>query len=160
MTQQIREYREVLDRIKFRDWKFWTHDHMVGFDRTTYLQVEFDALPAGSLEGFHEPQTGRKWLLSPHMTDGEIVQTALMAILAALEHEVREEFTYRGQAIFGPHYDLEILVSVCETGHGDIKRTPPPAIDESDPQTRLLSDIEPLDPFRRSDRYLDQGGPR
>lgn len=55
---------------------------------------------------------GRKWWLSEHMTDGEIVQTALMACLAASEHEIREQFKYRGESIFDHHYDIERLVEL------------------------------------------------
>jgi hypothetical protein len=55
---------------------------------------------------------GRKWFLSEHMTDGEVVQTALMACLAASEHEIREQFKYRGVSIFDPHYDIERLVEL------------------------------------------------
>jgi len=50
---------------------------------------------------------GRKWRLSEHMTDGEIVQTAFLAIMTALEHEARERFTYKGQRVFGPHLDID-----------------------------------------------------
>jgi hypothetical protein len=56
--------------------------------------------------------TSRKWFLSPHMTDGEIVQTALKACLTAAEHEIREKFKYRGMSIFDPHYDIEKLVEL------------------------------------------------
>jgi hypothetical protein len=55
---------------------------------------------------------GRKWRLSSHMTDGEIVQTAFMAVMAANEHETREKFTYRGVSVFDPHYDIEKLVEL------------------------------------------------
>lgn len=55
---------------------------------------------------------GRKWRLSPHMTDGEVVQTAFMAVMAANEHETREKFTYRGVTVFDPHYDIEKLVAL------------------------------------------------
>lgn len=55
---------------------------------------------------------GRKWRLSPFMTDGEVVQTAFMAIMAANEHETRERFTYRGVSVFDPHYDIEKLVEL------------------------------------------------
>ena len=52
---------------------------------------------------------GRKWRLSPHMTDSEIVGTALKAVLTAEEHEARENFLYRGRPIFGPHLDVDQL---------------------------------------------------
>ena len=60
---------------------------------------------------------GRKWRLSKHMTAGELVQTAFMAILAALEHEAREQFRYKGVDVLNPHMDLEALVEVAGMGH-------------------------------------------
>lgn len=58
--------------------------------------------------------SGRKWMISYHMTPGEIVQTALMACLAWYEHETREAFHFRGRAIFNPHISLESLYSRAE----------------------------------------------
>lgn len=55
---------------------------------------------------------GRKWLLSKHMTDGEIVQTTFLALMTAIEHEAREQFFYKGEAVFDPHYDIEKLVEL------------------------------------------------
>lgn len=55
---------------------------------------------------------GRKWRLSAHMTDGEVVQTAFLATLTAIEHETRERFTFLGQAVFDPHYDIYALVKL------------------------------------------------
>lgn len=54
----------------------------------------------------------RKWLLSRHMTDGEVIQTALKAIMTAEEHEIRERFKYKGQPVFDPHYDIDKLVEL------------------------------------------------
>lgn len=54
----------------------------------------------------------RKWRLSSYMTDGEVVQTALLACLTASEHEIREQFKYKDVAIFDPHYDLNKLVEL------------------------------------------------
>ena len=58
------------------------------------------------------PWKGRKWLLSTHMTDGEVVQTAFLALKVAMEHEMREQFTYKGQPLFDPHYDIDKLVAL------------------------------------------------
>jgi hypothetical protein len=51
----------------------------------------------------------RKWRISRHATEREVVGTAFLAITTALEHEARESFTYKGLAIFGPHIPLEGL---------------------------------------------------
>jgi hypothetical protein len=52
---------------------------------------------------------GRKFYLSPHMTDEEILQTALLAVILFEEHEVRERFTFDGKRIFSPHKSLAAL---------------------------------------------------
>jgi hypothetical protein len=49
---------------------------------------------------------GRKWHLEPTATRAEIVRTALKAALTWQEHETREQFTYRGKPVFGPHFEL------------------------------------------------------
>lgn len=58
------------------------------------------------------PWKGRKWVLSKWMTDGEVVQTVFMALMAAMEHEAREGFLYKGYAILDPHYDIDKLVAL------------------------------------------------
>ncbi len=57
---------------------------------------------------------GRKWYMSPFMTDGEILQTIFKAIMTFEEHEIRENFTYKGRRIFGPHQSIEDLVTITE----------------------------------------------
>lgn len=57
---------------------------------------------------------GRKWRLSPFMTDGEVVQTAFKAVMTFVEHETREHFTFQGKAIFGPHLDIYELVKIAD----------------------------------------------
>lgn len=57
---------------------------------------------------------GRKWYISPYATDSEIVLTAFKAAATALEHEAREAFLYKGQAILGPHFDVDFLVAAIE----------------------------------------------
>lgn len=64
---------------------------------------------------------GRKWRLSPCMTDGEVVQTVFKAMLTFLEHELREKFTFDGVAVFGPHLDIHRLVEIARD---TVERTP------------------------------------
>lgn len=85
--------------------------------------VEVSALPSPTLRvvdyggtdnvtGKPTSWRGRKWLLSEHMTDGEVVQTIFLATRVAIEHEMREQFLFMGQAIFDPHYDINKLVAL------------------------------------------------
>lgn len=66
-----------------------------------------------NVTGLSKTWKSRKWLLSYHMTKSELVQTALKAVLTAVEHEAREQFKYLGQAVFGPHFDVEIMAAVA-----------------------------------------------
>lgn len=65
-----------------------------------------------------EPYTwkGRKWLLSIHMTDSEIVQTCFAGAKMAMEHELRETFKWRGECIFRPHFDIVALHEISKAG--------------------------------------------
>ncbi len=97
------DVRAILAQCEFNNWTIST-----GADGTRqYLQVTFIA-PC-NVTGDRKHHSGRKWFLSPHMTRSEVVSTAFMAVKAAVEHETREQFLYRGQAVFGPHWDLDWL---------------------------------------------------
>lgn len=107
----IAQLQDLLAPVAYRDWSFF-----VGADAggRRYLQVRFNK--ACSVTGKSCEQHGRKWWLSAHMTRSEVVATALKAVLTAEEHEAREAFRYRGEAIFGPHHDVEALVDMCRAG--------------------------------------------
>lgn len=70
-----------------------------------YFEADIDT-------GKDEIQHARKWYISPHATESEIVRTCLMACLASAEHRVREHFLYRGKRVFGPHIDVAELAAL------------------------------------------------
>jgi hypothetical protein len=95
---------DIAALIVYKNWRFqFAQDGFALWN----LQVRFAAPHSES--GADENWTGRKWRITPHMSDSEIVQTALKAVLAAEEHEARERFMYRGRAVYGPHLDVEQL---------------------------------------------------
>lgn len=63
---------------------------------------------------------GRRWLVEPSMPTSEVVQTALLAVQKAREHELREYFKVRfgdGKACatpFNTHLDLPLMVMVMD----------------------------------------------
>lgn len=65
---------------------------------------------------------GRKWRLSKHMTDGEVVQTCFLAAMVALEHEAREQFTFDGVTVFDPHFDVHKLVELRNAADAIVER--------------------------------------
>lgn len=99
-------FTDVLSRITFPGFTFIVQEYA---HRPT-LQIECKG--TCNISGADLTWTSRKWLLSWHMTDGEVVQTAFKAVMTALEHEAREQFTYRGVTVFDPHYDIEKLVAL------------------------------------------------
>jgi hypothetical protein len=105
----ITRHREVVSHISYRDWHIQVHDDIEA-PSAAYLRVLFNA--PDSITGDHALQRGRKWRLSESMTTSEIVTTALAAVLAAVEHEAREDFRYCGEAIFSPHVDVKALVEL------------------------------------------------
>ncbi len=101
--------RRVLNEVSFPGYRFRlseANDHLI-------LQVECD--DTCNVTGKKIHWKGRKWRLSLHMTKSEIVQTAFKAVLTAVEHETRENFTYKGASIFDPHYDVDRLVELRES---------------------------------------------
>lgn len=97
----------IVAQVRYKDWQFRVCERAGAL----YLQVHFIAPDADTSEP--TLQHGRKWLLSPHMTRSDVVSTALKAVLAAEEHEAREQFLYRGVAVYGPHIDVEQLFAVA-----------------------------------------------
>lgn len=104
----LNDLQAIVDQCEFDGWQFRVK---LDGDRP-YLQV---ADPDGTCNKTGEslPWTGRKWFLSPHATKSEVVQTALKAVLTAVEHEARERFRYLGRPIFGPHFNVDYLWRLC-----------------------------------------------
>jgi hypothetical protein len=113
--------QEIIDRVRYPGHRFLLRRDGDVF----YMQVE--AMDdTCNVTGAALTWRGRKWMLSKHMTPGEVVQTCFKAVLTSLEHEAREKFSYRGACVFDPHYDIEKLVEL---------RTSPGAIQERSPYT-------------------------
>ena len=100
--------RSLLSQITYKDWKL-----MTPFE-CGYLQwvwEEEDPINGGTFEC-----KSRKWMLSFHMTDSEIVQTAFLALQVAIKHEAREFFKFKGRPVMRPHFDVYKLVELCDLG--------------------------------------------
>jgi hypothetical protein len=57
--------------------------------------------------------SGRKWFIDPTASASAVVRTAFLAALTWQEHEARHCFTYRGAAVFGPHFDVDQLAQLA-----------------------------------------------
>ncbi|MTD92896.1 hypothetical protein GIW81_00950 [Hyphomicrobium sp. xq] len=99
--------RTVLAAVAFPPWVIALRYD----DGRPYLQVQ-DPNAVCNATGKPAPWSGRKWFLSLHMTETELVKTALKAVLAAVEHEALERFTYKGVTVFDPHIRVDDLVEL------------------------------------------------
>ena len=75
-----------------------------------YIQLRYYA--NDTKDRRHKLWYGRKWYLSDHMTDDEIVKTAYAAFEAAVKHEIMEGFTVDGITLFNPHVNFEEILKV------------------------------------------------
>lgn len=100
--ERIERLTELTTRAKYLDWGWRVGSMGDGF----FVQVAFGA------DG--RPQYGRKWYVSRYATVSETLQTLLLAVITAAEHEVREKFLVDGLAIFGPHIDHEALAEASQ----------------------------------------------
>lgn len=108
----LEQLKEVVANCNFKaDHETW--NLLVKLDNERpYLQVYCEG--TCNVSGKPLTWTSRKWLLSYHMANTEIVRTVFKAIKAAMEHELCEKFTYKGARIYDPHVDVEALVEICE----------------------------------------------
>ena len=97
----------IIEQITFMDYEFV----VASDDSKIYLQGQY--YEPDIITGKTELQKTRKWILSPHMTKSEVVQTAFKCALTSMEHRTREHFLYKNERVFSPHYDVEALVELC-----------------------------------------------
>lgn len=112
----IQTIRDILSHVKFKSHpSYWIKvgtdtlmpvgQGLAGEDQP-WLQIVDTALPP-------EYAYGRKWRLSQHMTESEIVGTAFAAYKAWLEHEMMESFTYYDVAVFNPHVSIQARIEMA-----------------------------------------------
>lgn len=97
----------ILEQIQYKPGWYLSSDYNV-----TYLRWTWKAKCVKT--GSEVDVTGRKWILSEHMTESELVCTALKAALTCEEHETREHFTYEGKRVFNPHINVRRLLEICD----------------------------------------------
>ncbi len=119
---QINKIRDLLTKIDINlmGTKFWVQAHVdkKNDNGRIYLQVIYYADCQKTNE--HKEWHGRKFYLSDHMTDDEIIKTAYLAFKLAVEHEVMESFKINDIVLFNPHINYKELL---EISHKEIKRT-------------------------------------
>lgn len=98
---------------------YWAMSFIVARDRKqpvdgrVFIQCLYYA-PC-TISGEHKAWKGRKWYLSDHMTEDEVVKTCYVAFKMTVEHEVMEGFKLDGQRVFNPHTPYNVLMQAAQT---------------------------------------------
>ncbi len=110
------EMRDLISAVECMDFEFVLR---TGGNSQPYLQIQREdkCTTTGEAYRWH----GRKWSLSWHMTDSEVVQTCWAAVKMAMEHELRETFKWEGQPIFRPHFDIRELHKISKKECVDVR---------------------------------------
>jgi nicotinamidase/pyrazinamidase len=98
----------------FPEHQFTVKFHGGETDESEVMYLQASYMRPDAETGVPECGRGRKWHISPWMTESEIVLTALKAVITNAEHEAREAFTYEGRRIFGPHIRLRDLLTIAD----------------------------------------------
>jgi hypothetical protein len=106
----FKEVKKIVEMISYKDWNLRVLEKGDGF----LLQVIFFAKCART--GEMQEQRCRKWYISSHCCDSEIVRTAFKAIEAGELHELHENFKYRGVQIFNPHVNVDDVAYHIQEG--------------------------------------------
>lgn len=61
------------------------------------------------------------WRLAPWMTKSEIVHSVFKCCLASVEHRIRESFQYKGERVYGPHFDVDSLHELASQRRLDLR---------------------------------------
>lgn len=108
----FKELLDIVNDLHFNDWVFSVKtEHDLMFLRVSFMTEDNWETDISKSIIQHR---GRWWVISEHMTRSEVTQTALKAVLTAIEHEAREQFLYQGKAIYGPHLDPDALLEVAD----------------------------------------------
>jgi hypothetical protein len=111
----IDEIRELIKQVSFRNYIF----EVLTKNGAMYLRAKY--LEADVITGKEEWQFTRKWQLSEHMVKSEVVSTAFKCALTSAEHTTREHFLYKGERVYGPHFDVDALVEIAKARRLDYR---------------------------------------
>lgn len=110
MTQS--EIREILKEIEFT--LFNTIFEVNIMEKGDGFLLQFSAFIENNETSKEEWQKGAKYYISSHAIKDEVVLTAWKACQDYIIHEAREQFKYKNQTIFQPHYSMDQLAEFCE----------------------------------------------
>ena len=125
MGSQIEKVQSIIDRctmklfnvcFRFRVEEDYLFKNRDGEGRV-FIQLCYKC--ACNKTGHLQEWRGRKWYISSHMTEDEVIKTAYAAYQSAIIHEIMETFLVDNKILFNPHVSYEALLSISDK---EIKR--------------------------------------
>ena len=110
----MKEFSEIQSIVQ--ECGFPGYDFLVTRDGRGEMYLQGQYVEPDTKTGKRMLQKTRRWFLSPEMTRSEIVQTVFKCVITSREHSAREWFSYQGQPVFGPHFDVDSLAELCRKG--------------------------------------------
>lgn len=105
---------EIIDDLKLpNDMKFipgWFTDEEAYHVR---IRKENDVCNVTRQPGYS--WEGRRWVIEPHYDESHVLRTLWACFMATMEHELREQFIYKGKLPFGPHFDIADVMAKADT---------------------------------------------
>lgn len=113
------ELDRILYSVAFHAEKFAVMEKGDGW----LIQLQYWEKDVDNPSGPPMLQKARKWYVSSHATESEVVRTCFLACMVSAEHRVREHFLYKGRRVFGPHTGIEKFLEIAKE---DEERREPP----------------------------------
>lgn len=107
------ELEAILARVSFRvpgldERRFRVLDKGDGWlIQVVYMEPDINT-------GVPEEQHGRKWYVSSHATETEVVETAFAAVCRSMLHVAGEWFLYQGRRVYSPHFHIGARIDLCD----------------------------------------------
>jgi hypothetical protein len=77
-----------------------------------FIQITYGCTDSKGSSSRSKIYKGRKWYLSDHMIEDEVIKTAYLAFEVCVKHEILEGFKVAGQPLFNPHLDYKELLKI------------------------------------------------
>lgn len=109
--KQLERVRQIASKISYQHYRLRVERDNKNANGRIFIQWIYDeeCVITGEMKEWH----CRKWYLSDHMLESEIVKTAFAGAIASAEHQCREKFRYQDVRIFNPHISLEAMMEMA-----------------------------------------------
>jgi hypothetical protein len=112
------DVERIVAGVSFRDRRFRVLEKGDGF----LVQLEYDEPCVET--GEPKLQRSRKWYVSPHSTETEVVETCWACVCRSQMHVAGEHFTYQGRRVYSPHFDVDARLELVDAGRFDTREDP------------------------------------